>query len=118
MRRAEWHLAHKLLVAALNPSLGDTNYKPFSKLLNSRRSRKGKAVPLTEAEMNRWFSYESFLQLLGLASLNQEDSGGLYALHAHINHSCEPNLQVSRYNGLILMSGPQSSEDLLSAFLF
>jgi hypothetical protein len=50
--------------------------------------------PLTDAETRRWFSYESFLELLGLASINQEDSGGLYALHAHLNHSCEPNMSV------------------------
>ena len=42
-----------------------------------------------------WSSFDTFLELLGLASINQEDSGGLYALHAHLNHSCEPNMMAS-----------------------
>ena len=50
---------------------------------------------MSDEELQRWLSWESFLELLGLAGLNQESSGGLYALHAHLNHSCDPNVQVS-----------------------
>ena len=94
-RRTEWKTAHGLLVKALNPSPQDKSYKQFQKLL--ARHRQGQDTPLTEEEIERWFSFNSFLELLGLASINQEDSGGLYALHAHINHSCEPNVSV-RFN--------------------
>lgn len=91
-RQKEWAEAHNLLLKALNPPHTSPSYKSFQKLL----SRHGKKTcqPLTTEEEERWFSSTSFLELLGLASLNQEDSGGLYRTHAHINHSCEPNLMV------------------------
>ncbi|WVQ94251.1 hypothetical protein IAU59_001330 [Kwoniella sp. CBS 9459] len=91
-RLEEWRMTHLLLVKVLNPAKHDDNYKPFIKLLTAKR--KAKPIPLTKEEEERWFSFESFLELLGLVGLNQEDSGGLYALHAHLNHSCEPNVQV------------------------
>ncbi|OCF34784.1 protein lysine methyltransferase SET5 [Kwoniella heveanensis CBS 569] len=91
-RLEEWRMTHLLLVKVLNPAKYDDNHKPFVKLLTGKR--KARPIPLTEEEEERWFSFESFLQLLGLVGLNQEDSGGLYALHAHLNHSCEPNVQV------------------------
>lgn len=90
----EWHLIHIMLTNVLNPSPTHENYKPFQRLLISQHPRRSKPAPLTEKEVRRWFSFGSFLELLGLVGLNQEDSGGLYALHAHLNHSCEPNIQV------------------------
>lgn len=90
----EWHLIHIMLINVLNPSPTHENYKSFQRLLISQHPRRFRPVPLTEKEVKRWFSFESFLELLGLVGLNQEDSGGLYALHAHLNHSCEPNIQV------------------------
>ncbi|WWD22794.1 hypothetical protein CI109_107288 [Kwoniella shandongensis] len=94
MRIEEWKLVHMLICKVLNPQPTDENYKKFQKLLIAKHPRKAKPTPLTEEEVERWFSLESFLQLYGLVGLNQEDSGGLYALHAHLNHSCEPNIQV------------------------
>ncbi|KAL7420279.1 hypothetical protein Q5752_005248 [Cryptotrichosporon argae] len=88
-----WRAAHALVVRTLNPSPVDPAFKPVQAILSARRGRR-KPAPLTPDEVKRWFSYESFLQLLGLANINMEDSGGLYALHAHLNHSCEPNVQV------------------------
>ncbi len=92
LRRREWHFAHVILCSVFNPQPSDQHYKQFQKLLPSK-----KKTPLTSPEEQRWFSFESFLELMGLATLNQEDSGGLYALHAHINHSCEPNAMVSLF---------------------
>ncbi|KAJ7153426.1 hypothetical protein C8R43DRAFT_885598 [Mycena crocata] len=41
------------------------------------------------------FDYDSgFLQGLGRMSLNLEAHGGLYTLHAHLNHACAPNVSV------------------------
>jgi len=90
---ADLHRAHTLLVSALNPPISDKsqNAKAFHKSLRKRRKYLG---PLTDEEETRWFSFDSFLELLGLAGLNQEDSGGLYAIHAHLNHDCEPNVRV------------------------
>ncbi|KIY71842.1 SET domain-containing protein [Cylindrobasidium torrendii FP15055 ss-10] len=39
-------------------------------------------------------TFEGFLKGLGKMSLNLESHGGLYPLHSHINHSCEPNISV------------------------
>lgn len=90
-RQRNWRRGHELLIAALNPAPSRPEYATFAKALRQlARTRK----TLTEEEINRWFSYESFLQMLGMISINQEDSGGVYALHSHLNHSCQPNLQV------------------------
>lgn len=90
---AQWREGHAQLVAALNPPSNTPAGKKFNALLQSRA--KGRKVqPLTAEEEEKWFSYEAFLDLLGLVNINLEDSGGLYALHCHMNHSCEPNVQV------------------------
>jgi hypothetical protein len=89
----EWKAMHEVITKVLNPHPEDKNYKSFQKVI--RKYAKKTPTPLTEAEEKRWFSFESFLELVGLASINQEDSGGLYALHAHLNHSCVPNITVS-----------------------
>ncbi|WWC67212.1 uncharacterized protein I206_101119 [Kwoniella pini CBS 10737] len=91
-RMEEWRLTHLLILNALNPSPKDEGYKSFQKFLNSKKRNESK--PITKEEEERWFSFESFLELLGLIGLNQESSGGLYILHSHLNHSCDPNLQV------------------------
>ncbi|KAJ7070237.1 hypothetical protein B0H15DRAFT_957838 [Mycena belliarum] len=41
------------------------------------------------------FDYDTgFLRGLGRMSLNLEAHGGLYTLHAHLNHACAPNVSV------------------------
>ncbi|KAK0465228.1 SET domain-containing protein [Desarmillaria tabescens] len=50
--------------------------------------------PLGEQTKTELFSYEGFLRGLGRMSLNLESHGGLYLLHSHLNHSCDPNLSV------------------------
>ncbi|KAH8926400.1 hypothetical protein BT69DRAFT_1348070 [Atractiella rhizophila] len=42
------------------------------------------------------FTYYTFQRDLGLVTLNQEDDGGLYALHSSLNHSCDPTAAVRR----------------------
>ncbi|GFZ44719.1 Vesicular-fusion protein SEC18 [Saitozyma sp. JCM 24511] len=91
-RHQEWRAALDLLTRVLNPAPEAANFKSFQRLIGG--SRRSRLEPLSAEEENRWFSYESFLELLGTVGINQEASGGLYALHAHLNHSCEPNLQV------------------------
>ncbi len=94
METRQWKIGFALLTSLFNPPPSDANHKTLQHALNTLRPKRGKAEPLSESEMERWFSYDSFLELLGLANLNQEDSGGLYALHAHLNHNCEPNIMV------------------------
>jgi len=89
----QWVLGHQAILEALNPT-DDASAKKFAQVLASKAPRNRKPTPLSDEEEARWFSYESFLMLLGMVNINQEDSGGLYALHAHLNHSCEPNIQV------------------------
>lgn len=91
-REAKWKRYHQLLCDALNPEPASPHYSQLSRALT--RLRKGSKGTLSETERHRWFSFDSFLELLGLVSINQESSGGLYALHCHLNHSCEPNIQV------------------------
>ncbi|KAK0208411.1 hypothetical protein DFS33DRAFT_1496957 [Desarmillaria ectypa] len=50
--------------------------------------------PLGEQTKTELFSYEGFLRGLGRMSLNLESHGGLYLLHSHLNHSCDPNLSI------------------------
>lgn len=50
--------------------------------------------PLGEQTEKELFSYEGFLRGLGRMSLNLESHGGLYLLHSHLNHSCDPNLSI------------------------
>jgi len=95
MQKRQWKVGHTLLTELLNPALEDPNYAPINKVINGLRPKRVATEPLTIAEIEMWFSFESFLELLGLANLNQEDSGGLYAMHAHLNHNCEPNIMVN-----------------------
>ncbi|WWC85427.1 uncharacterized protein L201_000290 [Kwoniella dendrophila CBS 6074] len=105
-RLEEWRLTHLLILRALNPSPEDESFVSFQQFLKSKSK---KVVPLTKEEEERWFSYDSFLELLGLIGLNQESSGGLYALHSHLNHNCDPNLQV---RNLPKTWTPPTSEEL------
>ncbi|ORX41271.1 hypothetical protein BD324DRAFT_648148 [Kockovaella imperatae] len=107
LKRGEWKHAHSLLLQALNPSEGDKSYKVVQKLLT--KASKRSPIPLSEGEIQRWFSMDSFLELLGLAALNSEDSGGLYALHAHLNHACEPNIAALNLSKAFV---PPSSSEL------
>ncbi|KAF7305950.1 Set-like protein [Mycena chlorophos] len=51
--------------------------------------------PLPEEIETALFDYEKgFLLGLGRMSLNLEAHGGLYTLHAHLNHSCNPNVSI------------------------
>lgn len=88
---ALWRMAHGVLLGALHPQT-----EPEQARLSKVLRRGGRKVePLSDEEEQRWFSYHAFLELLGMVNINLEDSGGIYALHAHLNHSCEPNVQVS-----------------------
>ncbi|KAF7321946.1 Set-like protein [Mycena kentingensis (nom. inval.)] len=51
--------------------------------------------PLPQEIEDALFDYDKgFLYGLGRVSLNMEAHGGLYTLHAHLNHTCTPNVSV------------------------
>ena len=110
-RLSELNKAHTLLLKALNPPESDKSQatKSFYKTLRRRRRNPSS---LSEEGESRWFSFDSFCELLGLAGLNQEDSGGLYAIHAHMNHNCEPNIRVSPINQSRVPETQDTSEEI------
>lgn len=84
-----WKAGHEAVLQALRPS------DPVArKKVDTVLRKVSKGGPVTEEEEAKWFSFDNFLDLLGMVSINLEDSGGLYALHAHMNHSCEPSIRV------------------------
>ncbi|KAF5383916.1 hypothetical protein D9757_007422 [Collybiopsis confluens] len=40
------------------------------------------------------FQFDAFLRNLGKMNLNLEGHGGLYVLHSHLNHCCDPNVSI------------------------
>ncbi|MBW0474507.1 hypothetical protein O181_014222 [Austropuccinia psidii MF-1] len=46
-----------------------------------------------------YFGLKSFLEFIGMTSLNREADHGLYLLHSRFNHSCEPNAIVLKHPG-------------------
>ncbi|TBU59985.1 SET domain-containing protein [Dichomitus squalens] len=83
--RAMWKKAHKLYVQAFQEPATDAEKKRLAKLLKK---------PLPQDVSDTLFDYEAFLRGLGRMSLNLEAHGGLYVLHSHLNHNCDPNVSV------------------------
>ncbi|PPQ95821.1 hypothetical protein CVT26_015930 [Gymnopilus dilepis] len=83
--RGTWQKAYKLYIEAFKEPKSAQAKKKLDQIL------KNPLPPDVEAEL---FSYEGFLRGLGRMSLNLEAHGGLYALHSHLNHSCDPNISV------------------------
>lgn len=113
IRLREWEKVLRLITIALNPAPSTSEYKDFQHTL--RRHSKHPLKPLSEEEVDRWFSFDSFKQLLGLVGMNSEDSGGLYSLHAHLNHSCEPNVQVRSCLAITDIQGSQFPKRLCAS---
>ena len=91
----EWQVASSLYLLTNRPYTGEQRLATWRTMHDSLYCLQ--PADITDAEAERWFSWTSFLEMLGMAGLNQESSGGLYALHAHLNHSCAPNVQVRLY---------------------
>jgi len=51
-------------------------------------------MPLSQPILRGLFDYDCFEKNIGAVNLNREAHGGVYLLHAHLNHSCEPNVQA------------------------
>ncbi|KXN83197.1 putative lysine methyltransferase SET5 [Leucoagaricus sp. SymC.cos] len=88
--RDAWKKAHRLFVQAFKEPGTPLDVKKLAKILKK---------PLPKNLQTALFDYDTgFLRGLGRMSLNLEAHGGLYALHSHLNHSCDPNVSVRHLN--------------------
>ncbi|EGO03005.1 hypothetical protein SERLA73DRAFT_103070 [Serpula lacrymans var. lacrymans S7.3] len=83
--RENWQRAYKLYLQAFKEPISVVDRKKLSRIL------KKSTTPELDKEL---FEYDAFLRGLGRMSLNLEAHGGLYTLHAHLNHSCTPSISV------------------------
>ncbi|KAJ3569106.1 hypothetical protein NP233_g5272 [Leucocoprinus birnbaumii] len=84
--RESWGRAHQLFIQAFKEPRSQQEAKKLGKVLRK---------PVGETLWKDVFDYDTgFLRGLGRMSLNLEAHGGLYTLHSHMNHSCEPNVSV------------------------
>ncbi|KAH9996410.1 SET domain-containing protein [Russula compacta] len=83
--RATWQAAHKAFVQAFVVPPDLAWEKKLARLLKR---------PPPKQVADALFTYDGFLHGLGRMNLNLEAHGGLYTLHSHINHSCNPNISV------------------------
>ncbi|KAF8816928.1 SET domain-containing protein [Phlegmacium glaucopus] len=84
--RDSWKKAYVLFLQAFKEPKTVQEQKKLAKLLTK---------PLPAHVEPDLFDYSlGFLRGLGMMSLNLEAHGGLYTLHAHLNHSCNPNVSV------------------------
>ncbi|KZT68013.1 SET domain-containing protein, partial [Daedalea quercina L-15889] len=83
--RATWKRAFELYLSAFREPATDREKKRLARILKRQ---------LKPEIADALFTYDAFLLGLGRMSLNLEAHGGLYVLHSHLNHSCEPNLSV------------------------
>ncbi|KAF8637143.1 hypothetical protein AX17_003047 [Amanita inopinata Kibby_2008] len=83
--RATWKKAFELYVQAFKQPTTVAEQKRLGRMLKK---------PLQSDIDQELFDYNGFLRHLGKMNLNLEGHGGLYTLHSHLNHSCNPNVSV------------------------
>lgn len=86
---ALWKKTHKLYLEAFDAPTDPVLAKKLAKLKKNK-----KLPPEIHKEL---FGYDGFLVGLGQMSLNLESHGGLYRLHSHLNHDCDPNVSVRHF---------------------
>ncbi|KAJ6578825.1 hypothetical protein DFH09DRAFT_1148416 [Mycena vulgaris] len=91
--RATWKSAFELFCRAFHRPRGEEAAKNLTDEEKKVAAVLRKPLPAdVEAAL---FDYDAgFLRGLGRMSLNLEAHGGLYTLHAHLNHACAPNVSV------------------------
>ncbi|KAI0697799.1 hypothetical protein BC835DRAFT_737993 [Cytidiella melzeri] len=83
--RATWKRAYDLYLHAFREPSNEAERKKLRKILKK---------PVRKSLADELFGYDVFLRGLGRMNLNLESHGGLYVLHSHVNHSCDPNISV------------------------
>ncbi|KAG8908244.1 SET domain-containing protein 5 [Tulasnella sp. 403] len=86
-----WDQAYAHYIQAFDCPSDPTLAKKLNKL------KKGRKIPPELHE--ELFSLDGFLLGLGKMSLNTEAHGGIYKLHSHLNHDCNPNASVRHIDG-------------------
>lgn len=78
--------------------------KAFREPIESNTLSRVVKRPLSPELVPELFDYDAFLRGLGRMSLNLETHGGLYMLHSHINHTCDPNLSIRHLHQRVSLS--------------
>ncbi|KAK9480923.1 hypothetical protein V1514DRAFT_323781 [Lipomyces japonicus] len=76
-----WQAGYELLATFLQKVNDDD-------INNKKKKEKEK-----DGKDNNTFTYEQYMEGIGMVNLNNLD-GNLYLVQSHLNHSCEPNLDV------------------------
>ncbi|KAI0032124.1 hypothetical protein K488DRAFT_50580 [Vararia minispora EC-137] len=87
--RPTWKKAHKLYLHAFDVPMTPAEQKKLARFVKKQ---------LPPHIHQALFPYEEFLRGLGRMSLNLEGHGGLYTLHSHLNHDCDPNVSVRHFD--------------------
>jgi len=82
---SQWRNAFKLYVQAFKAPTSPTDARKLARIVKK---------PIKGEIYQGLFQYDAFLRNLGKMNLNLEAHGGLYVLHSHLNHSCDPNISV------------------------
>ncbi|KAF9074395.1 hypothetical protein BDP27DRAFT_187636 [Rhodocollybia butyracea] len=69
-------------------------FKEPSSVLEQKKLARIIKKPVKAEISQGLFQYDAFLRNLGKMNLNLEAHGGLYVLHSHLNHSCDPNISI------------------------
>ncbi|THH33374.1 hypothetical protein EUX98_g864 [Antrodiella citrinella] len=87
--RATWKKAFQLYEQSFREPAQESEKKKLAKILKK---------PVPQEVVDELFNYDAFLRNLGRMSLNLEAHGGLYVLHSHINHACDPNTSIRHFD--------------------
>ncbi|PWN47998.1 SET domain-containing protein [Violaceomyces palustris] len=101
-RNPGWEVESQSFVQALDRAwkLLRRGLDPFDEArLTERQLGRPSPFPVRQGsiqkeEAEEIFSWENFLQYLGRSNINMESHGGLYLIHSHLNHSCQPNVKI------------------------
>ncbi|KAJ7194762.1 hypothetical protein GGX14DRAFT_678455 [Mycena pura] len=93
--REAWKKAFELFCTAFHRPRREDGAKSKTLTVEEKRVATILRKPLPDEIETALFDYDKgFLPGLGRMSLNLEAHGGLYTLHAHLNHSYAPNVSV------------------------
>ncbi|WFD38228.1 uncharacterized protein MJAP1_001177 [Malassezia japonica] len=98
-RNPGWSMEKAMFLPAMRQA-----WELLCRALDPRQDKLPKRFPVQRtafpaAALDRVFSYDAFLGMLGRTNINMESHGGLYLVHSYLNHDCEPNLSIKHVPG-------------------